>query len=112
MSNSKPDFVLSLDFAKRLAMMARTQRGEQIRAYFIECEKMALEASRPRTQIDVLLESVQALHAQERKLSAVETRVQIFIPFKKGPQSNQAALLTFFKRDPFYFHFHPNVTHG
>lgn len=74
-TNRTKDFALSLDFAKRISMMARTQRGEQIRAYFIECEKMAVEGPRPRTQIDILLESVQLLHAQEGKIHSIEGRV-------------------------------------
>lgn len=33
------DFALSIDFAKGISMMARTEKGEKIRRYFIECEK-------------------------------------------------------------------------
>lgn len=33
------DYALSIDFAKRLAMMARTEKGETVRRYFIECEQ-------------------------------------------------------------------------
>lgn len=33
------DFALLLDFAKRISMMARTEKGEIARNYFIECEK-------------------------------------------------------------------------
>ncbi len=33
------DFALSLEFAKKLAMMSRTEKGEQARNYFLECEK-------------------------------------------------------------------------
>ena len=33
------DLVLSLDFAKRLAMLARTEAGENIRRYFVESRK-------------------------------------------------------------------------
>jgi anti-repressor protein len=33
------DFNLTIDFAKRLCMMARTETGEEIRKYFIEIEK-------------------------------------------------------------------------
>jgi anti-repressor protein len=43
MSNGNPtkDFVLTIDFAKRLSMLARTEKGEEIRNYFIACEKVA-----------------------------------------------------------------------
>jgi phage anti-repressor protein len=33
------DYVLSMDFAKRLCMVSHSNRGEQIRKYFIEVEK-------------------------------------------------------------------------
>jgi len=36
------DFALSLEFAKKLAMMSRTEKGEQARNYFLECEKEAV----------------------------------------------------------------------
>lgn len=43
--NGRPtrDFALSIDFAKRLSMMARTQKGEEVRQYFIRCEKVIQE---------------------------------------------------------------------
>mgnify|MGYP003394724022 CR=1 FL=1 len=33
------DYVLALDFAKRLAMMTRSTKGEEARHYFLDCEK-------------------------------------------------------------------------
>lgn len=33
------DFVIHIDFAKRLSMMTRTEVGENVRQYFIEIEK-------------------------------------------------------------------------
>lgn len=75
LSGRSKDYALSLDFAKRLSMMARTERGEQIRNYFIQCERQAQQAVRPRTQTEILLESVQLLHAQETKISTIEGRV-------------------------------------
>lgn len=41
MSSGNPtkDFTITIDFAKRLAMMAKTEKGEQARRYFIECEQ-------------------------------------------------------------------------
>jgi phage anti-repressor protein len=44
--NQTKDYALSLDFSKRISMMARTEKGEQLRNYFIECEK-ALKATVP-----------------------------------------------------------------
>ena len=41
------DFAISLDFAKRLAMMAKTQKGEEARTYFIECERQLKESQLP-----------------------------------------------------------------
>lgn len=33
------DYALTLDFAKRLSMLTKTAKGEEIRNYFINCEK-------------------------------------------------------------------------
>lgn len=39
--NLTKDFSLSIDFAKKLCMLAKTEIGEQIRNYFLECERLA-----------------------------------------------------------------------
>lgn len=36
-----PNYMLSIDFAKKLAMQVRTEMGERIRDYFLECERKA-----------------------------------------------------------------------
>lgn len=54
--NKTRDYHISLDFAKRLSMMAKTSKGEQIRKYFLECEKLASkQISVPTTLKDALL---------------------------------------------------------
>lgn len=51
--NETRDFALSIDFAKRLSMMARTEKGEQARRYFIECEKKAQNPIMSLSRIDL-----------------------------------------------------------
>lgn len=38
------DFVISIEFAKHIAMMAKTEKSHEYRNYFIECEKKLKEA--------------------------------------------------------------------
>lgn len=72
------DFALSIDFAKKLSMMARTEKGETARLYFIQKEKEALEKNMfqiPQTFAQALrLASEQAerieLQAKELKKQA------------------------------------------
>lgn len=45
--NETKDFSVTVDFAKRLAMMTRTEKGESARNYFIECEKKMNALSMP-----------------------------------------------------------------
>ena len=52
--NVKTDFALTLDFAKRISMMARTERGEEVRKYFIECEKQLQVPQLPTTYLEAL----------------------------------------------------------
>lgn len=42
--NKAQNYLLSIDFAKKLAMQVRTEMGERIRDYFLECE---CKASQP-----------------------------------------------------------------
>lgn len=64
------DFALSLDFAKRLAMMAKTEKGERVRLYFLECEKKLKEASAPLSRKDLALMVIAAEEENERLVQA------------------------------------------
>lgn len=60
------DYALSIDFAKKLSMLARTEKGERIRSYFVEVEKVAIsQASRLERQ---------RLFELERKITRLEAQ--------------------------------------
>lgn len=65
------DFALSIDFAKKLSMMAKTEKGEQARNYFIECEKQ-LQKTLPATYKEALLALVAAEEEKEQLALQVE----------------------------------------
>ena len=67
--NETTDFAISLEFAKHLAMMARTGKSHQYRNYFIECEK---KANDPYINISPELKSILML---DKKTLEIDNRV-------------------------------------
>jgi len=63
--NATKDFVLSMDMAKELSMLARNEKGKIARTYFIECERK-LHAIVPRTHLEVLQSEMALLIESER----------------------------------------------
>ena len=41
------DYALSIDFAKKLSMQVRTKKGEDVRNYFLECERKTQQPALP-----------------------------------------------------------------
>lgn len=63
------DFILTLDFAKMLAMQTRSEAGHKIRLYFLQCEKVA-----KAVQLELFAEleayrSLEAIRLQRRELN-------------------------------------------
>ncbi|WP_459926394.1 antA/AntB antirepressor family protein [Flavobacterium covae] len=91
----KQDFVLTLDFAKRLAMMCRTEQGEKVRRYFLECEKIAInqdnsviEALKQRISFYERIEQIKQIRIQLNKeikqlRQFIETPPQVIKPVLK-----------------------------
>ena len=69
------DFALSIDFAKKLAMQAKTERGERVRDYFIAMEKVVLESDTPTMTARGLLETFRQIIKHEERITLVEGRV-------------------------------------
>jgi anti-repressor protein len=74
------DFVITIDFAKRISMMAKTERGESIRSYFIECEKMAITQQVPSYQVIDPIERAKAWileqEAAKKQLDVANEKIQ------------------------------------
>ena len=78
------DHVLTLDMAKELAMIQRTDKGKQARRYFIEVEKRARLSAVPRSLPDALRAyaiEVEAREALEAKVAADAPKVEYIDTF-------------------------------
>lgn len=69
-SGRSKDFALTIDFAKRISMMAKTEKGEAIRKYFIECETTAKdlqEINKPKLPSNLKEAYLALAQAEEEK---------------------------------------------
>jgi anti-repressor protein len=76
------DYVLTLDCAKEISMIQRSEKGKQARLYFIEMEKKAIK---PMSQIELIIQSAQILAEIERKQNILESRIEAI---ENAPQIN------------------------
>ncbi|MEN5306819.1 antA/AntB antirepressor family protein [Chryseobacterium cucumeris] len=65
------DYALSIDCAKEISMIQRTEKGKQARQYFIECEKIAKQnaLSAPRSHKEVILSELRLLEENEKLIT-------------------------------------------
>lgn len=69
------DHALSLDMAKEISMIQRTEKGKQARRYFIEVEKEHKQFKMPTNPMEVLELTFAAQKQANEKLDKVDNRV-------------------------------------
>lgn len=74
------EYLLTIDMAKELAMVERTERGRQARRYFIECERKARTATMTHAQM-------------------LDKASDMALEFLTTPESLREILLTYVERD-------------
>lgn len=76
--NLTKDFALTLDFAKRVAMLTRSEKGEQVRVYFVECEKKLKDTlptfEIPKTFSEALMLAAKQAEQIEQQQKQIETQ--------------------------------------
>ena len=68
------DHAISIDMAKEISMIQRTEKGKIARQYFINCEKKLKEVKK-LTPMELMELQFKALKEQKEKISQVENRV-------------------------------------
>ena len=76
--------IISLDMAKEISMIQRTDKGKQARQYFIECERKAKRAPAELTRLELLqiaMESEKERLALEAKVTELEPKADHYNRF-------------------------------
>ena len=85
--NKSQDFAITLEFAKHIAMMARTEKSHQYRNYFLECEKKAKESKPQLTQEQYNVLTLYEMGGQKAVAIAMEIKqsgIEVGLNIGKG----------------------------
>jgi phage anti-repressor protein len=66
------EYFLTVETAKHLCMLSKTEIGKRIRDYFVECERVAKEQPKANSVLDLFALSVKALRELEAKNKFLE----------------------------------------
>lgn len=86
------DYILTLDMAKHIAMVQRTEIGMQVRNYFLECEKIALQQMTPSYMIaDPIERARRWIVEQEERMALEQQKEQLLLETQKLTEEIEAA---------------------
>lgn len=88
--NKTKDYALSLPFAKKICMLSKTKKGEEVRNYFLELEKLSTENTKLSTPQNYL-EALKALVSSEEARIKAEDTVKLLSFVNKTYTSTEIA---------------------
>ena len=98
------DHILSLDMAKEISMIQRTDKGKQARQYFIECERRAKQPAGELSRLDLLQ---MAMDSEKQRIALEARNKELEAPAKSwenlaapGGDYSVAAAAKVLSRDP------------
>jgi len=74
--NETKDYRLTIDFAKHLCMLSRSDRGKQARNYFVEAEKRLKAVTAPACIEDVMIAQLQSMKQVREQLTQHDTAIK------------------------------------
>lgn len=84
LARPRHNHIITLDMAKEISMIQRTERGKQARQYFIECERrmkqLQPELTPEQLMAKALLQAEQTMLEQTQAIEALNTRVEDMEP--------------------------------
>lgn len=86
------EYHLTIEAGKNIAMLSGTEKGKEVRAYFIECERKANSQQKVMTSAEMLLAIAQQNVDAERRVTVVESRVLAIEDKITARERNQTAL--------------------
>lgn len=92
MSRGRPteEYFVTLEMAKHIALMENTDRGFEVRDYFIECERQLLEQR--DTKSDLLYKIIRAKEDVDRALALNDYERQYVIPLEHKVEEQEQEL--------------------
>ena len=73
--NKIKDYDLTPNFAKKLCMMSKSQKGEKARDYFLKCEQLSKNKLELTNPTDIVRFALQQLEAKDKEIKNLEEKL-------------------------------------
>lgn len=85
------EYYISIDMAKEICMIQRTDKGRQFRQYFIECERRLIETNK-KAMPQTYIEAVESLLNELKKNQELEEQGKLLLEQKQAAEEETARI--------------------